>query len=138
VGALGEVVAVVRPSAPAQAQVQGRGYTQKRPAPIAMDRGQMQQVLVNVVKNALEAIGNSGTITVRVGRHNGRASIAVEDTGPGLTPAAREQLFTPFFTTKEQGQGIGLTLVQQILAQHRFEYALESPPGGPTKFSIVM
>jgi len=48
----------------------------------------------------------------------------------------RPQLFTPFFTTKPGGQGIGLTVVQEILANHRFDYALESPVGGPTRFTI--
>jgi signal transduction histidine kinase len=136
--ALLEDVAVLMRSACAERRVQWRWDIQHRPAPIPLDRIQMEQVLVNVVKNALEAIGREGTITVRLGREGGRAAIAVEDTGPGLAPAARQQLFTPFFTTKEQGQGIGLTLVQQILAEHRFDFALESPPGGPTRFSILM
>ena len=57
--------------------------------------------------------------------------------GPGLSPEARQNLFTPFFSTKEHGQGIGLTLVQEILSQHRFQYSLDSPPGGPTQFTIV-
>jgi two-component system nitrogen regulation sensor histidine kinase NtrY len=128
---------VLMRSACAERQVQWRWDIQDRPPPIAMDRIQMEQVLVNVVKNALEAIGQDGTVTVRVGRRAGRPWLAVEDTGPGLTPEARRQLFTPFFTTKEQGQGIGLTLVQQILSQHRFDYTLDSPAGGPTRFTIL-
>jgi signal transduction histidine kinase len=108
------------------------------PAPeVELDRGQMEQVFVNVVKNALEAIGDGGTLTVRLGRRGPRPFVTIEDSGPGLSPEAQAQLFTPFFTTKENGQGIGLTLVQQILTQHRFDYALESPPGGPTRFTIL-
>jgi two-component system, NtrC family, nitrogen regulation sensor histidine kinase NtrY len=142
--ALLEDVAVLMRSACAERQVQWRWDIQDRPPPIAMDRIQMEQVLVNVVKNALEAIGEAdkngsgGTITARVGRVGARTSVVIEDSGPGLSPEARQQLFIPFFTTKAQGQGIGLTLVQQILAQHRFEFALESPAGGPTRFSILM
>jgi two-component system, NtrC family, nitrogen regulation sensor histidine kinase NtrY len=135
--ALLEDVAVLMRTAAAERRVSWRWQVDERPAPIPMDRLQMEQVLVNVVKNALEAIGQDGSITVRVGRRGGRSCLTIEDTGPGLTPEARRQLFTPFFTTKEQGQGIGLTLVQQILGQHRFDYALEGPPGGPTRFTIV-
>ena len=104
---------------------------------VPMDRAQMEQVFLNVVKNALEAIGSGGTIAVRLGRRDGRPAVVIEDSGPGLSPDARQNLFTPFFSTKEHGQGIGLTLVQEILAQHRFRYSLDSPPGGPTQFTIV-
>jgi signal transduction histidine kinase len=104
---------------------------------VAMDPVQMEQVFVNVVKNALEAIGEDGAITVRLGRRGARAFLAVEDTGPGIPLRAREHLFTPFFSTKENGQGLGLTLVQEILGQHRFEFSLDGPPGGPTTFTIL-
>jgi len=107
------------------------------PGIISMDRAQMEQVFLNVAKNALEAIGSRGTITVRFLRREGRPAMIVEDTGPGLSAEARQNLFTPFFSTKEHGQGIGLTLVQEILSQHRFQYSLDSPPGGPTQFTIV-
>jgi PAS domain S-box-containing protein len=104
---------------------------------VAMDRAQMERVLVNVCKNALEAVGREGTITVRMGQKGGRGYVAVEDSGPGIPEDARALLFTPFFSTKENGQGLGLTLVQEILERHRFEYSLESPPRGPTTFTIL-
>jgi signal transduction histidine kinase len=105
--------------------------------PIDLDPIQIEQVLVNVVKNAAEAIAVDGSITVRSGRQGARPTLAIEDSGPGIPAEARAQLFTPFFTTKESGQGIGLMLIQQVLDQHRFDYALESPPGGPTRFTVV-
>ncbi len=104
---------------------------------VELDRIQMEQVFVNVIKNALEAIGRDGTITIRLGTRGPRPFVAIEDSGPGLPPEARANLFTPFFTTQENGQGLGLTLVREILDQHGFDYALESPPGGPTQFTIV-
>ena len=104
---------------------------------VSMDRGQMEQVFVNVGKNAIEAVGEGGTVTVRMGRRGGRPFAEVEDTGPGLTPEARANLFTPFFSTKENGQGLGLTLVSEVLSQHGFDYALEGPPGGPTRFTVL-
>jgi nitrogen-specific signal transduction histidine kinase len=53
-----------------------------------------------------------------------------------LVPTVRANLFTPFFGTKENSQGIGLTMIQEILSQHRFEFSLDSQPGGPTQFAI--
>jgi two-component system, NtrC family, nitrogen regulation sensor histidine kinase NtrY len=110
---------------------------EQAPGPVEMDAAQMEQVFVNIAKNALEAIGGDGTITVRLGRRGPRPFVALEDTGPGILPEAQAHLFSPFFTTKETGQGIGLMLIQQILDQHHFDYALESPPGGPTRFTIL-
>jgi len=106
-------------------------------APISMDRAQIEQALLNVAKNGIEAIGSDGTLTIRLGRREDKRALEIEDTGPGIAPGVREQLFTPFFSTKEGGQGIGLTLVQEILANHHFGYALEGPNGGPTRFTIV-
>ena len=104
---------------------------------VALDRIQMEQVFVNVIKNSLEAIGCDGTVTIRLGQRGPRPFVTIEDSGRGLPPEARANLFTPFFTTKQNGQGLGLTLVREILEQHRFDYALEASPGGPTQFTIV-
>ncbi len=104
--------------------------------PIVMDKNQMEQVFVNIFKNAMEAIGEKGTIIITMGKRGGKNFAIVEDTGCGLTPEARANLFTPFFSTKENGQGIGLTMIQEILSQHRFEFSLDSQPGGPTQFAI--
>lgn len=106
------------------------------PGRVSMDAAQIEQVFLNVVKNAVEAIGEEGTITVRCGRRSGRPFVAVEDTGPGIPADVRASLFTPFFSTKENGQGIGLTMVQEILDAHGFAFSLESVPPGPTRFVV--
>jgi two-component system, NtrC family, nitrogen regulation sensor histidine kinase NtrY len=106
------------------------------PVPVSFDRAQMEQVFVNLLKNAIEAVGQDGRITLRLGQRGRRAFLEVEDTGPGLSEEARTNLFTPFFTTKAGGQGLGLTLVKEVLGQHGFDYSLEGPPGGPTRFTI--
>ena len=62
--------------------------------------------------------------------------LTIEDSGTGLTPEAQANLFTPFFSTKPHGQGIGLTLVSEILAGHGFEYALGRTARGTTAFTI--
>ncbi len=120
------------------------------PAVVPMDPVQMEQALLNIVKNAIEAIddvaagvagahretASRGTVTVRLRRAGDRLRLEIEDTGPGIPPDVREGLFTPFFTTKPGGQGIGLTMVQEILSNHGFAFSLESTPGRPTTFTI--
>ncbi len=103
-----------------------------------IDRGQMEQVLVNIIKNSIEAIGRAGAIAVRLERKNGGILLAVEDSGPGIPEEIRHLIFTPFFSSKETGQGIGLTLVKEILSRHRFEFGLEGNSEGPTRFTILI
>jgi signal transduction histidine kinase len=104
--------------------------------PIHLDRSQMEHVFVNVIKNAMEAIGTDGTITIKSGTGSGKYHLVIEDTGSGISEEAYRNLFTPFFSTKDYGQGIGLTLVQEILSRHDFDFSLEAQPGGPTQFTI--
>ena len=104
--------------------------------PVALDRGQLEQVFVNVMKNAMEAIGSDGTITIKSGNGEENHCLVIEDTGSGISEEARKNLFTPFFSTKDYGQGIGLTLVQEILNRHNFEFSLVGQPQGPTQFKI--
>jgi signal transduction histidine kinase len=97
----------------------------------------VEQALVNVGKNAVEAAGRGGCVSLRVLRAGGRAGLVVEDSGPGIPPEVAARLFTPFFSTKQGGQGLGLTLVQEVLRQHGCDFSLEGAPGGPTRFTIV-
>jgi two-component system, NtrC family, nitrogen regulation sensor histidine kinase NtrY len=106
--------------------------------PAQLDRSQMELVLVNILKNGIEAIGKDGVITIRIGNQPGRSFVTIEDTGCGISSAVRPHLFTPFFSTKENGQGIGLTLVQEILDAHGLEFSLESRPGHATQFTIYI
>ena len=73
---------------------------------------------------------------IRTGIRNERKYLSIEDTGCGMTAEVQSNLFVPFFSTKANGQGIGLTLVQEILTHHHFDFALESKPDGPTCFTI--
>jgi len=107
---------------------------------VRCDPVQLEQVLVNAIKNAIEAIessGESGEITL-AGRRKGRKySLSISDTGHGLSAEVQKHLFTPFFTTRKNGQGIGLTMVQEILLAHRFDFSLENTKGGGARFSVV-
>lgn len=103
---------------------------------IPMDKNQMEQVFVNILKNSMEAIEKSGEITIHLGVKNGRSFTAIEDTGSGISPEILKDVFSPYFSTKENGFGIGLTMVQEILTRHKFEFSINSRPGGPTVFII--
>jgi two-component system nitrogen regulation sensor histidine kinase NtrY len=105
---------------------------------VQMDRGQMEQALLNVLKNAVEAIDGEGLITLRVASQSGRTALVIEDSGPGISSEAQANLFTPFFSTKPHGQGIGLTLVQEILAGHGFDYTLERSAEATTRFTVLL
>ena len=98
------VATLLRPAAEAQGT---RLEVEADPAvgAVAADRTQLEQALVNVGKNALEAAGPGGRVAIRVASRGGRAVLEVEDSGPGIPPEAAAQIFTPFFSTKEQGQG---------------------------------
>jgi signal transduction histidine kinase len=104
--------------------------------PSLLDRNQIEQVLLNVVKNAMEAIGEDGRIALALRPQRGRLTLEIADSGPGLPDAVRSRLFTPFFSTKRDGRGLGLTVVREILTQHRFEFDLENADGGGALFRL--
>ena len=105
-------------------------------APVAIDRNQIEQALVNVLQNAMEAIGRDGRVEVELRADGAGPRLRVHDSGPGVPPEAQPLLFTPFFSTKRDGRGVGLTLVREILAQHRFPFGLENDPAGGAAFSV--
>lgn len=103
---------------------------------ISADSGQLEQVLVNVVKNALESIGTGGEIQLFLTERP--RQIVIADNGPGLNKEAAEGVFTPFFTSKPNGQGIGLTLVREILTSHDYQFSLSTGTDGWTRFVIAL
>jgi nitrogen fixation/metabolism regulation signal transduction histidine kinase len=106
---------------------------------LAMDAELLDQALINLVRNALEALRDtpSGQIALAAYRESdGRIAIAVADNGPGIPADQREKIFVPFFTTKRQGSGIGLTLVRQIAAAHGAGVDVTETPGGGATFRM--
>jgi nitrogen fixation/metabolism regulation signal transduction histidine kinase len=100
---------------------------------LAMDAELLDQALINLVRNAIEALRDtaSGHIALSAYRtQDGRIAISVSDNGPGIAPDQRERVFVPFFTTKRQGSGIGLTLVRQIAAAHSANVDVTETAGG--------
>lgn len=100
---------------------------------IRLDGIQFEQVLVNVIKNAYEAIGENGDI--RIVTRSNPLSIQIANNGPGIPDDVKQKLFTPFFTTKSSGQGIGLMFVREVLINHNCKFDLKSENGW-TRFDI--
>lgn len=103
---------------------------------IAADKKQISQVLINLIKNSLEALKNSEEGKIRLKgeiNENGRAQITVFDNGPGIAGDLMDKIFIPFFTTKESGSGIGLSLSRQIMMLHGGSLKLVSAPGKQTQ-----
>lgn len=104
------------------------------PVLIAADAQQMELVLINIIKNAMEAIETNGAIQLIVSASPRK--LVVRDNGKGITISGAEQLFTPFYSTKPDGQGIGLTLIKEILVEHGFSFSLVTTAPGITEFVI--
>jgi two-component system, NtrC family, sensor kinase len=96
----------------------------------------LRQVLVNLVRNAAEAAGRGGTVSVGVGERDGIAEVAVRDSGPGIPPELRPRLFEPFFTTKPRGTGLGLAVSRAIARAHGGELEADAPEGRGARFAL--
>jgi signal transduction histidine kinase len=97
------------------------------------DGGQLEQALINILKNALEAIDEKGRIEIKLGADP--VQVRIIDNGAGIPDHLKENLFTPFYTSKPNGQGIGLTVTREILINHQCQFSLESS-NGQTEFLI--
>jgi C4-dicarboxylate-specific signal transduction histidine kinase len=106
---------------------------------VQIDKIQVQQVLLNLIRNAVEAMEDSEIreIVIRVERANeGAVEIEIRDTGPGLPEVVKSKLFQPFFSTKQSGMGLGLSLCQSIVNSHGGTIVAQDVPGGGTSFSF--
>jgi signal transduction histidine kinase len=108
--------------------------------PIMADPVQMQQVFLNVIMNALEAMPGGGTLTVTTsaGRPAGSLRIEIADSGKGLSPAELGKLFQPFFTTKHKGTGLGLAISRQFVEMHGGTITIENREVGGTVCTILL
>ncbi len=108
--------------------------------PARISPNQMRQVLLNILKNAAEAMPQGGTLTISTERDEGLLRISVRDTGIGMTEEVRKKIFDAFFTTKEQvkGVGLGLSVCYGIVRDHGGEIVVDSQPGQGSTFSIVL
>jgi signal transduction histidine kinase len=120
----------------ARARVETRLELDPRLRPVRADAEQMTGVLRNLVLNAIDAMGNGGTLTVRTITFPAGVRVEVSDTGQGLTREECERLFTPYYTTKTHGTGLGLAIVQSVVSDHGGRISVESEPGKGATFRI--
>ena len=138
-----------------QQAVEGKSITFQRlldpsiPAILA-DEGRLTQLFLNLIKNAVEALGESGVVTIssrivaeysmtqKGERRSRMVAVEITDDGTGIQPEVLEQLFTPFYTTKEKGTGLGLAICQKIVAEHRGMIRVESEEGRGTSITILL
>jgi PAS domain S-box-containing protein len=101
-----------------------------------VDSAQLQQVLVNLVKNAAQAMTTGGTLTLQTGETSDDVWVSVTDTGGGIPQEQVNRIFEPFYTTKKKGSGLGLMIVQRIVRAHNGRIELDSHEGRGTTFRI--
>ena len=106
--------------------------------PIAADPELLHRALSNLVLNAMDAMPNGGTLTLRTRRDDGKVVIEVCDTGSGLTREECERIFTPYYTSKQHGTGLGLAIVQSVVSDHGGRISVQSEPGKGTTFVIEL
>ncbi len=105
---------------------------------ILYDPGHLRQVLLNLLKNSIEAMAEGGRLTVSSQLLDRRVIVEVADTGMGITPEDMEKLFQPFFTTKAKGSGLGLAICQRVIQAHGGEIAIDSAPGKGTRVRLAL
>jgi len=105
---------------------------------IAADPDLLHRAISNLVLNAMDAMPNGGTLTLRSRREDGKVMIEVADTGSGLTPEECERIFTPYYTSKQHGTGLGLAIVQSVVSDHQGRISVHSEPGQGTTFIIEL
>ncbi len=110
----------------------------KSPPWVEVDTEQMTQVLLNLVLNALQILPNGGQVTISTHEKAGRLIVEIADDGPGIPPEELARVFDPFFTKREGGVGLGLAVVQQIIAAHDGEIHAGRSTLGGALFSIVL
>jgi len=103
------------------------------------DRGKLKQVFVNIVKNAMEALEGGGSISIDSRVEAGKVEISISDNGCGIPKDQQEKVFSPFFSTKEDGSGLGLSISKRIIEDHKgSSFKLESKENKGTRFTVTV
>jgi signal transduction histidine kinase len=106
--------------------------------PVEHDSAQVQQVVLNLVLNGIQAIGDTGTVTVEVLRRDAFGGVTVSDTGKGIPADHMPHIFRPFFTTKSYGTGLGLSLSRRIVEEHNGQIEVTSRLGIGSQFTVLL
>ncbi len=113
-------------------------YLDENLVSIEADPQLLQRALENLVLNSLDAMPAGGTLTIRTAQQDAKVRIEVSDTGSGLAPEECARLFTPYYTTKQHGTGLGLASVQSVVSDHGGKISVESAPGQGTTFRLEL
>ena len=126
---------VVASKAPPRVRIESH---HEESSPCRCAANQIRQVLVNLIVNAIQAVGDSGNIRLETGRDGNVVFARVQDDGHGMSEAIRERLFDPFFTTKPvgEGTGLGLSVSYEIVRKHEGEIQVNSEPGAGACFEV--
>jgi len=126
-------------------QLEVRPELGERLPPVLADPSQLEQVFLNICLNAVQAMraqagsgGQGGTLTLRSREGEGHVAVEIADSGPGIPSDLRGQVFKPFFTTKREGNGLGLAISARIVAEHGGHIGYRCPPEGGTIFTITL
>ncbi len=133
-----QVTALLERAGHAVARPPGVSLVLDAPVGLAVqgDPVQLGQALVNLLTNAVQAVGAGGAIRLAARAEGGAVALDVEDDGPGVAEAVRGRIFEPLITTKEHGNGLGLALVKRVAERHGGSVAHEPRPGGGTRFTL--
>lgn len=131
------VCELLRPEAAAR-EIEIAAEVQDDSPPLLADPVRLTQALLNLVINALQAVGRKGRIEVTVSRDGANVSICVRDNGPGIPPDKLASIFEPYFTTKAEGNGMGLWIAQQIVTAHGGSLRAQNAPLGGALITILL
>jgi two-component system sensor histidine kinase HydH len=138
---LGDLIEEVAELIEPEARQMGVRVERRVPAdlpPLVADHDRLTQVLLNLARNALEAMPDGGTLRLDAGRAPHALTIAVVDSGPGIPPEVRERIFEPYYTTKAKGLGLGLPIARQIVEAHGGTIAAAPATGSGTRFVLTL
>lgn len=110
----------------------------KNLSPVRIDIERMEQVIINLVKNGIEAMGGQGNLYISTSQDNKEVSLAIRDEGPGMSEEVLARVFEPFYTTKKDGTGLGLAISQKIIIDHGGTLHCDSLPEKGTIFTISL
>lgn len=103
-----------------------------------VDRGQIKQVFFNIIRNAIQAMQHGGVLRITLSSDDRFVAVAFKDTGPGIPAEELGSIFEPYFTTKSEGSGLGLMIVQRIVRDHGGEIEVHSEPNAGTTFTVFL
>ncbi len=132
-----EAIEFFGPQAQAQ-NVELHSTVDDGPLMCLLDRNWIKQALLNLMINALQAMPTGGRLDLACGRAGGDAYLEVADSGMGIEPDVVERIFAPFFSTKKEGSGLGLSLTRRIVLEHGGDISVDSTPQNGSRFRITL